>query len=117
MGYLLAGLLVHVGVPVLYHPDGEVPQLLEVVGGIVYVLPVEAQPFDVFQYVLHVLGVLLAGVGVVEAQVADTVIFLRHAEIHADGFRVAYVQVSVRLWREARLYASPVLARCQVILY
>ena len=66
--------------------------LLEVVGRVIHLLgPVEPQPADVFLNRLDVLDVLLGGIGVVEAQVADATEFLGDAEIEDDRFGVADV--------------------------
>ena len=117
LGNLFGCLLVDIGQALLDEPDGKVPELLEIVGGIVDVLPVESQPLDVAHDVLHIFRIFLGGVGVVEAKVADAAEFLGDAEVHTDGFGVADVDVSVGLWRESRLYASAVLACFQVFLY
>ncbi len=104
----------------LTFPDqfqGEVPQLLEIVGRIVDVPPLVTQPFDILQDGVNIFHILLHRVGVIEAEVADTAIFLCNPEIDADGLGMAYVQVTVRLGREAGLYASVVTPCCQVFLY
>ena len=88
----------------------------KVVGSVVYVAPFETEPRDVVEDVLNVLVVLLCRVGVFEAQVADTIVLLSHTEVHADSLGVSDVQIAVRLWREARLYASSVLALSEVLL-
>ena len=41
---LLSSLLIDVCVSVLDHPDGKLPQLVEVVGSVVYVAPLESEP-------------------------------------------------------------------------
>ena len=117
LGNLLSSLLVDVGVSVLDHPYGEVPKLLEIVGSVVYVTPFETEPRDVVEDVLNVLVVLFCRVCVVEAQVAHTIVLFSHTEVHADSLGMSDVQIAVRLWREARLYASGVLALCEVLLY
>ena len=52
---------------------------------------------------IDILDVFLGRVGVVHAQVADAAELARDAEVQADGFRVADVQVAVRLRRKARV--------------
>ena len=84
LGYLLRGLLVDVCQALLDEPYGEVPQLLEVVGGIEDVLPVEAEPLDVAHDVLYIFRILLGGVGIVETQVTDASELLSSTEVHAD---------------------------------
>ena len=49
---------------------------------------------------VHVLGVLLGGVGVVHAQVAQTAELLGGAEVDAQGLAVADVQIAVGLRRK-----------------
>ena len=102
---------------VLDHPDGKVPQLLEIVGSIVDIAPLEAEPLYVLQDVLYVFVVLLAGVCIVKTKVADTVIFLCHTKVHADSFGVSDMQISVRLRGEACLYATVVLSLLEIFFY
>ena len=113
---LLSGLLVDVGIALLDHPNGEIPQLLEVVRGIVDMSPLEAEPLDVVEDVLDIFGVFLRGVGIVEPQVADTIELLSHTEVHTNGFGVSYMQIAVGLWGKARLYAPTVFAVGQILL-
>ena len=117
LGDLLARLLVYVSHALLNHPLGKFPKLLEIVRSVIYVDPMEAKPLDIFQYGVNILGVFLARVCVVEAQVAHSAVVLGHTEIHADGLGMAYVQIAVRLGREACLYPAAVLTFGQVVLY
>ena len=57
----------------------------------------------------------LLGIGVVEAQVGLAAELRGQAEIQADGFGVADVQIAVRLRREARVYPSLILVGLQVV--
>ena len=116
-GYLFGCLFVNVGFTLFDEADGEVPELLEVVGRIVFVAPLVSQPLDVFLDGFHVFHVFLRGIGVVEAQVAHATVSGGNAEVEADGLGVSYVQVAVGLGREACLYSSSVLAFLQVVLY
>ena len=81
--------------------------LLEVVAGVVEVgAPVEAEPADVLLDAFDVFEVFFGGVGVVEAEVAagagvEGGVFLGEAEVEADGFGVADVEVAVGFWGEA----------------
>src|ERR1035437_7645768 len=54
---------------------------------------------------LDILNVFLRGIGVVQAQVANAAELAGDAEVQADAFRVADVQVAVRLRRKARVDA------------
>ena len=99
---LLRRQLAHIGEPLLYELDGVFIVLLEVVRAEEKpVVPVKAEPVDVLLNGLDELVVLLGGVRVVHAQVADAAEFLGRAEIDAQRLAVADVQVAVRLGREA----------------
>ena len=75
--------------------------LVKVIGGkIEPVAPVIAQPVDVLLDGLHIFHVLLGGVGVVHAEIAQSVILLGGAEIHENGLGVADVEVAVGLGRK-----------------
>ena len=69
-------MLVDVGAALLDEPYGKVPQLLEIVAGIVNVGPLESQPLDVVLDALDVFGILFDGVCVVETEVTGAAIFL-----------------------------------------
>ena len=77
------------------------------------VLPAEAEPAHAVDDGVDVFLLFLLRVGVVEAQVAAAVVIARQAEVQADRFGVADVQIAVRLRREARAYLGRVgLATC-----
>ncbi len=99
---LLGAFLIDVGEAVLDEVHGAVVEELEVVRGEIKIIaPIEAEPFHVRLDGFDVFGFLFFGIGVVEAEVALRArVFLGDAEIQADGFRVADVQVAVRLRRE-----------------
>ena len=111
------GLLVDIGIALFDHPYGKVPQLLEVVAGIIDIPPVEAEPLDIVENILHVFVVFLRRVGIVETEVAHATVFLGDAEVHADGFGVSDVQVSVGFRWEPGLYASAVLSLGEILFY
>ena len=62
---------------------------------------------DVLLDGVDVLGVLLGGVGIVHAQVADPAVLARSSEVHTQRLAVPDVQISVRLGREARMDLQP----------
>ena len=114
--HLLLVQLVHVGQAALDPVLGDLVALVVVVGGVVQPAgPVEAQPLDVPLDGLHVLGILLGGVGVVKAQVALAAELLRRQEVHDQGLAVADVHVAVGLGRKTRVYLL-VPAFLQVLL-
>src|SRR4029453_17146905 len=64
-------------------------------------LPRVAEPAHRVEDAIDVLLLLLLGVGVVEAHVADAAVLLRQAEVQPDALGMAHVQVAVGLGREA----------------
>jgi hypothetical protein len=65
--------------------------------------PASDEPVHVFDNGIHILNLLLGRVGVVHAEVAYPAEFAGNAEVQADAFGVADVEVAVRLGREARM--------------
>ena len=66
--------------------------------------PVKTQPADVLLDGMDELDILLAGIGIIEAQVAhgaEVGVFLGYAEIEANCFGMTDVQVAVRFRRKA----------------
>ena len=70
LGYHLGALFIYIGTSLTDEPHCKVPQLLEVVAGIIHMVPLETQPADVVLDAFDVFGILLHGVGIVEAEVA-----------------------------------------------
>ena len=99
---LLGAFLINVGEAVVDEVECAIVEELEVIGGEVKLIaPIEAQPFHVLLDALDVFGFLLLGICIVEAEVAfGTGMFPGNAEIEADGFRVAEVEIAVRFRRE-----------------
>ncbi len=113
---LFAGLVVHVGFAFFYEPYSEVEQLGEVVGGIVFtVAPVETEPMDVVADGVDVFHVLFHWICVVETQVASASKAFCDAEIHADRFRMADVEVSVGFRWKTCIYPSSVASGLKVV--
>ncbi len=65
--------------------------------------PAADEPVHVLDDGIHVFDVFLGRVGVVHAQIANAAELARDAEIQADAFGVADVEVAVRLRRKARV--------------
>ena len=104
-----------VGLAGLDQLHGPLVNLLEIVRGVKQpVLPIEAQPADVLHDRIDVLDVLFAGVGIVEAEVAQAAELLGDAEVQADRLGVADVQVAVGLGRKAGI--APARRACRVRL-
>ena len=114
---LLRSLLVHIRLTGFDETDSQIVELLEIIGGIEDLTPLETQPRDVALDGLYIFRILFGRVRIVKTQVANAVVFLRDAEIHADSLHVTDVQVTVRLRRETRLYTTVIHSFCQVFLY
>ena len=113
---LLGVEIIHIGFSLPDQPERELIELLKIVGGIVLpIFPVKTEPTDIGLDGLHVFDVLLAGIRVVEAQIAEAFELQRKAEIEADGLGVTDVEVAVGLRRKARVNPASVFVRLQVI--
>ena len=99
----LAVLVVDVGLAFGNQQFGPFIELVEVVGGVQHVCRLEAEPAHVGDDRVDVLGFLGLGVGVVEAEIADTAEVVRNVEVDGDGLGVPDVQVAVGFRREAGL--------------
>ena len=116
-GNLLGSLFVDVCLALFDEADSEVPQLLEIVGSVIFVTPFVAQPLDVFLDGFYIFHIFFGGIGVIETQVADTAVCGGNTEIKADGLGVSDVEVTVWFGREACLYFSPVFTLFQIVFY
>ena len=70
---------------------------------------------DVLADSVHVFGIFLDGIGVVESQEALAPEFLGGSEIHADGFGMAYMEITVGFGRKTGLKASRISAGLEVV--
>ena len=114
---LLSRQVVDIGLAIFDQDLGKPVDFVEVVRGIERLtVPAEAQPGHVLLDGLDVLDVFGAGVGVVVAQVALAAILGRQAEVQADGFGVADMQVAVWLGRKAGVHAPLVLSLREIIV-
>ena len=83
--------------------DGKIPQLLEVIGCVIFISPLEAQPFNVFLDGFYIFYIFLGRVGIIETKVAYASIALGYSEIQTNSLGMSDVQVSIRFRREASL--------------
>ena len=90
------------------HLHGPVVELAEVVGGVENGVLFEAEPVDVVDDGIDVFLFFLFGVGVVEAEIGFAVELGGEAEVQADGFGVADMQVAVGLRGKTGVNASAV---------
>ena len=99
--HLLRRQLADIGQALLDEGHGALVHLLKVVGSIEKpVPPVEAQPVDILLDSLDVLYVLLGGVRIVHAEIAQSAILLGGAKVDAQSLAVPDVQIAVGLRRE-----------------
>ncbi len=102
----------------LAEPDQLQRKIVEggkIVGGIEqFVVPVETEPFDIAHDRFDVGDLFLARVGIVEAHVADAVVFQGNAEIEADRLGMTDVEKAVRL-RGKPGHRGPVLAGPEIV--
>ena len=96
--------VVHIGLAQFDQAHGTFIDKIEIVGGIVEVIPLKAEPLDVLQNRIDILRILFYGVGIVEAEIAFAAVFHSGGEIDADRLGMADVQIAVRLRGEARLH-------------
>ena len=89
-------------------------ELVEIIGRIEQPVPLEAEPIHVSLDGLDVFRFFFLGIGIVEAKVGTSAKFVGQAEVNADGFRVADVQVAVGLGRKTRLHTAVVLVGLEV---
>ena len=90
-------LAVDVGEALVDQEAGPLVELLEVIGGEVQFVPLEAKPADVVLDGFDVLGLFGGGVCVVEAEVAFAAELAGDAEVETDRLGVADVEVAVGL--------------------
>src|SRR5262245_34600176 len=114
--HLLLRLIVDVSLTGSDQVLGPGVELLEIIRGMIEVSsPVETEPAHIALDSVDILLLLFGRVGVVEAQMATTAEFLRHAEIETDRLGVADVEVSVGLRRKAR-HDAGVAIGCEIRL-
>ena len=111
------GLFVYIRLSFFDKTDSEVPELLEIVGSIIFISPLEAQPLDVFLNGFYIFYIFFRRVCIIETQVTGSSVSLCDSEVQTNGFCMSDVQVSVRLWRETGLNSSTVFTFLQVFLY
>ena len=107
-GDLFGSLLVDVGFSFLDQPYGKVPELLEIIGCIIHISPLETQPFDIFFDGFYILYVLFGRVCIVETKVAHATVTGCQTEIKANSLGMADMKVAVRFRRETCLHLSSV---------
>ena len=108
---LLLREVVHIREAAADEVERELVDLVVLLGGVVDVAVLEAEPMDVVLDGLDEFFLFLGGVGVVKAQVAHAAELFGCGKINGERLDMADVQVAIGLGREARLHAAAVLAR------
>ena len=104
--HLILGLLIHIGIAGADQILSKLVHPLEVRAGeekIIFsvMLPAETKPLHGFLNGLHVLRAFLSRIRIIETHMRIAAEIAGHAEVNADALRVADMQISVRLRREA----------------
>ena len=107
-------LFVDIGFSFFDQTDGKIPQLLEIVGCVIDVTPMESEPFYIFLDCIDILYIFFYRVRVVETKVTNSVVTFCNTEIQTDCFGVSYMQIAVWFGRETGLYTSAIFTFCQV---
>jgi hypothetical protein len=94
---------VHVSLAALNELDGKLEKLFKIIGGIKKtVSPVEPQPVDIINDGFHIFEGLASRVSVIHAKITRTIVLGCDAEIKANRFCVANVEVAVRFrWKSS----------------
>ena len=79
-------------------------KLVEVVGSVMLLRPLETQPFDVVPDGIHIFGVFLHGVGIIKTQVGLAAVFLSDTEVQTDGLGMTDMQIAVRFRWKSGIY-------------
>ena len=82
---------------------------IKIVGAVEHIVPLEAQPLDVFLNGVYEFLVFLGGVGIVIPEVAAAAVLFRHGKVDSQRLGMADVQVAVGFGREAGLYVGQAL--------
>ena len=114
--YLFRGLVVHIGFPRANQFERPLIKLIEIVGGIAQLVPLAAQPTNIFYDGAHELLFLFLGIRIVKPQVEPAPEGLREPVIQSHRFRVTDMQIAVRLGRKPghHLLNTPGL---QIVVY
>ena len=100
--YFFLSLVIDVCQTLAYHFLGPFVKLVEVVGSIFLLVPLESEPLDILLDRVNVFGILLGRICVIEPEIGLSAIFLGKTEIQADALRMSKMKVTVRLRRESR---------------
>lgn len=98
---LLSRSLADISIPLLYQLMSISHYLLEIITSICDTIRLIPHPPDLVDDTLNELMRLLFRVSVVESQIADSSFLPGCLEVSPDGFSMADVEISIRLWGES----------------
>ena len=99
--------IVHIRQPHLNQAARKFVELGEIIGRIMHrFLPLETEPFHVFQNGIDVLHLFFGRIRIVKTDIRLPVIFLPQTEIEANALHVPDVQIAVRFRRKTRQHPS-----------
>ena len=90
-------------------------ELVKVVGCKMFGIPFKAEPANIFFDRFNKFGVFLLRVGVVEAKIALAAKLFGDAEVQANGFRVADMEVAIGLRRKPGLNLSIIFTASDIV--
>ena len=100
--YFIGAQIIDKGFSVFDELESVFIELKKIVRGIeLPVLPVEAEPSNVFFDGLDVFDILFAGIRIVKTQVAESLVVFCESEIKTDGLRMSDMEVAVGFRGEA----------------
>ena len=118
---MLGRLLIHIGQPLFNQVHGGTVHEIEIVAGVIQMLTavllprLADQPLHRIDDAVDVFDAFFFGVGVVKAQVANTVVILGHAKVQADAFGVPNMQVAIGLGRKTGADFGHVQRACLMV--
>src|SRR4051812_2914888 len=114
--YLVSRQRVDVGEAFSGQSYGKLVESFEVIRGEKHLLmPVEPQPSDVVLNSLDIFRIFRGWIGIVESQVAEAARgVIRDAEIQADRFRMADMEIAVWLRWKTRDHSTAMFASCMI---
>ena len=111
---LLRCLLIDIGLALLDESHSEIPELLEIVGSIEQLAPLETEPLNIFLDCFYVFSIFFLRIGIIHSEVTYASILLCNSEVNGDSLGMTDVKVAVWFRRETGLYTFSILTCCKV---
>ena len=78
-------------------------------------MPFETELAYIVFYRIDKFLALLRRVGVIETEIAVSTVLCCHGKVQANRFGMTDMQITIRLWRESRMYATTMFVTGKVI--